>query len=84
MSDAKIEYLVEYGSDKYGYWVRVDNIATNETVEEYVAGNCPYDSDTVLEPALFDTVPVKTLGEYAEQTANEIAENYRNGANVIV
>lgn len=65
---------VAYDACPTGYTVRV--VSANATVAEYNAGNSPYDSTDVLPVGDRDAIPENILLDYAERTAQEMAEEY--------
>jgi hypothetical protein len=61
-------------ADAHGYSVRV--LVHQQIVDEYVAGNCPRDSQVFLSPNDPDAVSEEELREYAQKTAHEMARRY--------
>jgi hypothetical protein len=62
---------VLYAATKHGYCVQV--IDGGQVVDEYTAGNCWQESQTVIDPSSPHAVPMPQLKHWARQTAREIA-----------
>ena len=55
-----------------GYIICVED--NHEIIDEYVAGNCRYDSGQTLPVGAAGTIDIVTIEEYANQTAKDMAE----------
>ena len=63
---------IEWAANERGYHVFV--ISEGRIQDEYHAGNCYQDSQTYLEPGTRGAVSAKQLRHYAQQTAQEWAD----------
>lgn len=60
-----------WGATEYGY--SVQTIDDGEIVDEYTAGNNRCDSQSYVDLDSPNALPLATMRQFAEQTANEIA-----------
>jgi hypothetical protein len=63
-----------YGACPYGYTAQV--VQDGEIVDEYTAGNSPFDSQGYINPDSPGAVSLRTLQVYARRTAQDLAEEW--------
>jgi hypothetical protein len=63
--------IIVFAANQFGYCVQ---LIDDGIVHEYAAGNCRTESQTVINPGLPGVVSRSQLRRWAEQTAEEIAE----------
>jgi hypothetical protein len=65
---------VTWYANKYGYQVEV--LERGQIIHEYFAGNHPHDSEEVLEPSDPLAVPEQEIRQFAQSTAEQIADEF--------
>jgi len=72
---AKSSKVVLWAATPHGYGVQVID-GGGEIIDDYIAGNSPWESQGYLPPDHPHAVPLKTLRRYAEQSAHDMADEY--------
>lgn len=67
-----VQTTVEYDFNELGYIVQV--IQEGDILDEYTAGNSPFDSQVTLAEG---GLSIETIEKYAKQTANDFMSEYK-------
>jgi len=68
--------IVYWSVTESGYDISVQEFHLHQTIEEYHAGNSPFDSGQYLPVGHEQAISYKKLREYAELTAKDMAEEH--------